>query len=95
MAEHDPYVVAIDGSSGSGKGSLASRVANKFGLHLLDSGAIYRLAALSALRQNVDLDEETGVVAAIQDLNIRFEPGEELNIPFLDNEDVSAQIRQE
>jgi cytidylate kinase len=95
MAEHDPYVVAIDGSSGSGKGSLASRVADKFGLHLLDSGAIYRLAALSALRQNVDLDEETGVVAAIQDLNIRFEPGEELNIPFLDNEDVSAQIRQE
>ncbi|RLA13044.1 MAG: (d)CMP kinase [Gammaproteobacteria bacterium] len=95
MAKTDPYVITIDGASGSGKGSLALQIARKLGFHLLDSGAIYRLAALSALRQEVDLSEEANVLAAIQDLDIRFEPGEELSIPFLDNEDVSAQIRQE
>ena len=95
MAKKEPYVVAIDGASGSGKGSLALQVAKKLGFHLLDSGAIYRLAALSALRQEVDLGEEANVLAAIEKLDIRFEPGEELSIPFLDNEDVTAQIRQE
>ena len=95
MARTDPYVITIDGASGSGKGSLALQVAKKLGFHLLDSGAIYRLAALSALRQEVDLSQQANVLAAIQDMDIRFEPGEELSIPFLDNEDVSAQIRQE
>ncbi len=95
MAKTDPYVITIDGASGSGKGSLALQIARMLGFHLLDSGAIYRLAALSALRQEVDLSEEANVLAAIQDLDIRFESGEELSIPFLDNEDVSAQIRQE
>jgi len=95
MARIDPYVITIDGASGSGKGSLASRVAAELGFHLLDSGAIYRLAALRALRQEVDLSEESSVLAVIGDMDIRFEPGEELSIPFLDDEDVSAQIRQE
>ena len=95
MAKTDPYVITIDGASGSGKGSLALQIAKKLGFHLLDSGAIYRLAALSALRQEADLSEEANVLKAIQDMDIRFEPGEELSIPFLDNEDVSAQIRQE
>jgi cytidylate kinase len=95
MAKADPYVITIDGASGSGKGSLALQIAKKLGFHLLDSGAIYRLAALSALRQEVDLSQQANVLAAIQDMDIRFEPGEELSVPFLDNEDVSAQIRQE
>jgi len=95
MAKTYPYVITIDGASGSGKGSLALQIAKKLGFHLLDSGAIYRLAALSVLRQEVDLSEQANVLAAIRDMDIRFEPGEELSIPFLDNEDVSAQIRQE
>jgi cytidylate kinase len=95
MPETEAFVITIDGASGSGKGSLASRIAEKYGFHLLDSGAIYRLAALCALRQKVDLNQEDKVVEAIQDMNIRFEPGAELTIPFLDNEDVSLEIRQE
>ena len=95
MTKTDPYVITIDGASGSGKGSLASRIAANFGFNLLDSGAMYRLAALSALRQEVDLSQETSVVEAIKDLHIRFEPGDELSTPFLDNEDVSSEIRQE
>jgi len=95
MTDNVPYVVAIDGPGGSGKGSLALRVAKNLGFHLLDSGAIYRLAALKSLHQRVDLELEDEVVNALQNLDIRFEVGEELTIPFLEGEDVSAEIRQE
>ncbi|MCP4188357.1 MAG: (d)CMP kinase [Gammaproteobacteria bacterium] len=91
----EPYVITIDGASGSGKGSLALRIARHLGFHLLDSGAIYRLAALQALRQKVDLNNEVAVVEVLQDFDIHFEEGEELSIPYLDDEDVSSQIRLE
>jgi len=91
----EPYIITIDGPSGSGKGSLALQVARKLGFHLLDSGAIYRLAALKALNEGVDLNDEAAVLAAITHMNIRFETGEELTTPFLDNVDVSTQIRSE
>lgn len=90
-----PYVITIDGSSGSGKGSLALRLAQKFGFQLLDSGAVYRLAALKALQNSADLAQESSVLDAIDNLDIRFEMGEELGIPFLDGVPVSAQIRQQ
>lgn len=91
----EPFVITIDGPSGSGKGSLALQVAQKLGFHLLDSGAIYRLAALKALNAGVDLQNEAAVLDAIKNMDIRFEPGEELTIPFLDGVDVSDQIRTE
>ena len=95
MTENKPYIVTIDGPSGSGKGSLALRIARNLGFHLLDSGAIYRLAALKSLQLGVDLEQENQVVDALQSLDIRFETGEELIIPFLDGQDVSSEIRQE
>ncbi len=91
----EPYVITIDGPSGSGKGSVALLIARHLGLNLLDSGAIYRLAALQALRQKVDLSNEDAVVEALQEFNIHFETGEELSVPYLDDEDVSNQVRQE
>ncbi len=72
MDDNDPYVVAIDGPGGSGKGSLALRIAKNLGFHLLDSGAVYRLAALKVLDQGIDLEHEAGVVSALQNLYIRF-----------------------
>jgi cytidylate kinase len=90
-----PYVITIDGPSGSGKGSLALRMAEKLGFNLLDSGAIYRLAAWKALQKSADLHQESSVLDAITDLDIRFEIGEELSVPFLDGVDVSTQIREE
>ena len=95
MTEVEPYIVTIDGPSGSGKGSLALRVAKNLGFHLLDSGAIYRLAALKALKMGVDLKQEGRVIEALQDLDIGFEMGKELSVPFLDGQDVSSEIRQE
>lgn len=93
--EKEPYVITIDGPSGSGKGSLALRLTKKYGFHLLDSGAIYRLAALKAMQKSADLDQESSVLDAISDLDIRFEIGEELSIPFLDGVDESIRVREE
>jgi len=95
MSQNEAYVITIDGPSGSGKGSLALRIARHLGFHLLDSGAIYRLAALKALRSKVDLNDEKAVVTALENFDIRFENGDELSIPYLDGEDVSTQIRLE
>ena len=52
-------VIAIDGPSGSGKGTVCSRLARQLGWHLLDSGALYRLLALAAGRHGIGLDNET------------------------------------
>jgi cytidylate kinase len=90
-----PYVITIDGPSGSGKGSLALRVANELGFHILDSGAIYRLAALQSINSKVNLQDEQKVLEAIRVMDIHFEKGQELTIPFLDGVDVAQQIRSE
>jgi cytidylate kinase len=95
MNKNAAYVVTIDGPGGSGKGSLARNIAGVLGFHLLDSGAIYRLLALKAMRENVDLDKESALLVLLNDLNIRFETGAELSTPYLDEEDVSAELRGE
>ena len=95
MTAESPDVVAIDGPSGSGKGSLALNVARELGFHLLDSGAIYRLLALKALKQGVDLDDAEALAALLDDFDIRFEAGAELAIPFLDGVDVADELRRE
>ena len=91
MNNQHSYVVTIDGPSGSGKGSLALGVARRLGFNLLDSGAIYRLLALKAMRESVDLDNETALLGLLASFDIRFDSGDELAIAYLDDEDVSAQ----
>ena len=95
MSDREAYVVAIDGPGGSGKGTLARNLARELGFNLLDSGAIYRLLALKCLQQGTDLDDEARVAAELDDFNIRFEAGEELSIPYLDEINVAEQLRQE
>ena len=56
MTDNVP-VIAIDGPTGSGKGTISRTLARTFGWHLLDSGALYRLVALSATRRGVDLKD--------------------------------------
>ncbi len=65
-------VIAIDGPSASGKGTIAARVAQSLGWHYLDSGAIYRLAALAAQRAGVAWSDETGVAAVAAGLDAEF-----------------------
>jgi 3-phosphoshikimate 1-carboxyvinyltransferase len=84
-------VIAIDGPSASGKGTVAQRVAKTLGFHHLDSGALYRLVALAAAREGVDSGDEAKLAAIAARLPVRFE-GEEV---FLEGERVSDTIRTE
>ncbi|RLJ64785.1 bifunctional 3-phosphoshikimate 1-carboxyvinyltransferase/cytidylate kinase [Sulfurisoma sediminicola] len=84
-------VIAIDGPSASGKGTVAQRVAETLGFHFLDSGALYRLTALAALRAGVALDDETGVAAVAATLPAEF-PGDRI---LLAGDDVTEAIRAE
>jgi CMP/dCMP kinase len=89
-------VIAIDGPSGSGKGTIARRVAEALGYHLLDSGALYRLTALAAGLQGVGLDDTAALAEIARNLDVRFgndESGEEQIL--LDGDDVSFDIRSE
>jgi 3-phosphoshikimate 1-carboxyvinyltransferase len=84
-------VIAIDGPSASGKGTVAQRVAAQLGYHYLDSGALYRLLALAARRDGVLLSDESALAASAEKMAIRF-VGEEI---FLDGELVGDELRGE
>ena len=91
----DVPVITIDGPTASGKGTLAAAVAARLGYHLLDSGSLYRVAALAAQRSGCLIDDaapDAAVVAALAAaLPLRFEPGRIV----LDGEDVTETLRDE
>ncbi|MFQ1011649.1 (d)CMP kinase [Gilliamella apicola] len=88
-------VIAVDGPSGVGKGTLCQALANHFKWHLLDSGAIYRVLALSALKQNIALDDEQKLSQLALNLPLTFDTtGIEVKV-LLNNIDVSKDIRTE
>jgi CMP/dCMP kinase len=84
-------VITIDGPSASGKGTVAERVAVALGFHFLDSGALYRLTALSAMKHGVVLDDEMRVAGLATMLPAMFCDG----AVWLDNEEVTHAIRAE
>ena len=89
-------VIAIDGPSGSGKGTIAHRVAKALGWHLLDSGALYRLVALSANKAGVSLEDPTELAEIAQVLDVQFDSNEEGSERiWLDGEDVTYEVRTE
>ena len=84
-------VITLDGPAASGKGTIAERVTQALGFHYLDSGALYRIATLNALKKGVPLDDAAALTAAAEQLAPRFEGGRIL----LDGEDVTTAIRSE
>lgn len=88
---HQTPVIAIDGPTASGKGTVATLVAAQLGFHLLDSGALYRLAALASLRYEVAPDAADDLATLVGDLHITFREG----CAQLDGVDVSNEIRAE
>ena len=84
-------VIAIDGPSASGKGTVAERVARALGFHYLDSGALYRLVALAAQRQAIPHDDVAGLARAAGAMDIAFRDGR----TWLSGEDVSEALRAE
>jgi cytidylate kinase len=89
-------VIAIDGPSGSGKGTIARRVAQRLGWNLLDSGALYRLVALAGLARDLPADDEAGHAAVARGLDVRFEvDAEGSERVLLDGLEVTQQLRTE
>lgn len=84
-------VIAIDGPSASGKGTVAQLVAQGLGFHYLDSGSLYRLVALAAMRSGVSLDDEAGLAAVAASLDASFRGGG----VWLAAESVTEAIRDE
>ena len=96
-----PTIITIDGPSGSGKGTLAARLAVHYGFHLLDSGALYRLLGLAAQQRGLlsRLDDPEGLAALVAlatNLDIQFIPDQQQHLSvLLDQKEVTEQIRTE
>lgn len=84
-------VIAIDGPTASGKGTVAQRVAEQLGFHYLDSGSLYRLTALAASSLGLDLADSAEVARVAAGLQVAFQDGK----TFLEGVDVSNEIRTE
>lgn len=84
-------VIAIDGPTASGKGTVAQKVAEHFGFHYLDSGALYRLVGLASFKEGVALTDESTLSQIAKELPVVFQ-GDRI---FLNKQDVTDDIRQE
>jgi len=84
-------VITIDGPSGVGKGTLAQKLCQLTGFHLLDSGAIYRALAFGVVKNNLQQDKVDAIVQLAQQLPVRFEQGK----IYYEDEDISQAIRNE
>lgn len=88
-------VIAIDGPSGAGKGTIAQLLAKKLDFHLLDSGALYRLLALSAKNHGVDTANEEALKVLAEHMDVQFEAHHNGSRTILEGEEVSNAIRNE
>lgn len=87
-------IITIDGPSASGKSTLAREIANLPGFSYLNTGAMYRAAAIKAMRECIDLSDESQAESIIENLDIRFEPStsDRPERVFLDVEDITDQL---
>jgi len=90
-------VLTIDGPSGVGKGTVANIIAHELNWNLLDSGAIYRAFAIAALKRNIQIDNTDELLKLASNLDLRFEsdPSNNKLSVYLDNSEVSAELRTE
>ena len=86
-------VIAVDGPSGSGKGTVSRALAGRLGWHFLDSGALYRLVAHAALERGVALDDESALAGLARHLQVRFDTDSDRI--WLGEDEVSLALRSE
>ena len=87
------FIVAVDGTAGSGKGSVTKVVAERLNLVTIDTGAMYRSVTLAMLEQNVGLEETDKIAEILKDIKIEFVEDENDKKVFLNGKDVTLQIR--
>jgi len=87
------FIVAVDGTAGSGKGSITKVVAERLNLTAIDTGAMYRCVALAMLEQNIKLEETEKIVQLLKNIVIEFKEDENGKKVFLNGQDVSLKIR--
>lgn len=85
------FIVAIDGPSGTGKGTITELIAKKYNFQYLDTGATYRCVTLKMIKENIQLNETEKIKEMLKNIKIDFE-GEKV---FLDGEEVTKKIREE
>ena len=87
------FVVAIDGPAGSGKGTITKLVGKRLGLVNVDTGAMYRCVALECLNKNILPEELEKIEKVLEEIDIRFERNNEKELVFLNENDVTEEIR--
>jgi cytidylate kinase len=88
-------VICIDGPSGAGKGTIAKRLAEYLGWHLLDSGALYRVLGHACVLTDIAWDDESAVIKAAKKLDVQFCPGVDGVDVLLAGQDVTRAVRSE
>jgi CMP/dCMP kinase len=95
MSSDNIPVITIDGPSGSGKGTVSRLLASKLGFHLLDSGALYRVTAMAAYQQGIDLDDVAKVVEVARNLMVNFSVASDEVLVQLNGQDVTRAVRRQ
>ena len=86
--------IAIDGPASSGKSTIAKLLADKYQLVYVDTGAMYRTLTYLALKKEVEVDDEEGLVQLLKDIEITFKRLPNRQLVFANEEDVTEEIRQ-
>lgn len=87
------YIIAIDGPAGSGKGTVASYLAEKLGFLNVDTGAMYRSITLAVLNNKIDLNDSEKIIELAKKVKIELKDINGTQVTYLNGEDVSSEIR--